>query len=108
MQVIELENKLRYEFSDKELLKRALTRRAIAQEKFLKYHQETFCVLGDAIIKAILCDLLIQNGIETKGQITQKKALLENRKTLAEIARSINLRDYIITICRTVLSKQMK
>jgi ribonuclease-3 len=40
---------------------------------------------------------LIQNGIETKGEITKEKTSLENRAMLAEIGRSINLQDCIIT-----------
>ncbi|RKY35379.1 MAG: dsRNA-specific ribonuclease [Candidatus Omnitrophota bacterium] len=97
MQTIEFENKIGYKFLDKNLLIRALTRKALAYEKPLENHQEAFCVLGDAIIKVVLCDLLIKKGLETKGQITQKKAFLENEKILAEIGRSMNLDDYIIT-----------
>ena len=97
MRNTELENKIRYKFSDKNLLICALTRKALAYEKELEGHQEAFCVLGDAILKAVLCDLLIKKGIETKGQITQKKAFLENEKILAEIGRSMNLHNYIIT-----------
>ncbi|MEA3489525.1 MAG: ribonuclease III domain-containing protein [Candidatus Omnitrophota bacterium] len=97
MQTIELENRIGCKFSDKNLLICALTRKALACEKNLEYDQESFCVLGDAIIKAVLCDLLIKNGIETKGQITQKKAFLENEKILAEIGRSMSIHDYMIT-----------
>lgn len=97
MQIIDFENRIEYKFSDNKLLICALTRKAFACEKQLEYHQEAFCVLGDAIIKVVLCDLLIKNKFETKGQITQKKASLENEKILAEIGRSINIQDYIIT-----------
>jgi len=92
--IAELEKKINCEFSDKELLKRALTRKAFALEIFqksykkevLKFHQEVFCVLGDAIIGATLC----QKGIETKGDITKTKNLLENQGTLVKIGHSIN------------------
>ncbi len=97
MQEIEFESKIKYKFSDKKLLERAFTRKALAQESFSKCHQEAFCVLGDAIIKTILCELLIQNGVDTKGEITQKKSSLESRKMLAEIGSSIMVSDYIIT-----------
>ena len=97
MQIIEFENRIGYKFSDKNLLICALTRKALAYEKELECHQEPFCVLGDAIIKVVLCDLLIKNGTETKGQITQKKAFLENEKILAEIGRSISIHEYMIT-----------
>ncbi|MFH1777951.1 MAG: ribonuclease III domain-containing protein [Candidatus Omnitrophota bacterium] len=97
MQTTELENSIGYEFQNRNLLICALTRKAIAYEKPLAGHQEAYCVLGDAIIKTVLCDLLIKNGMETKGQITQKKAFLENEKVLAEIGRSINIPAYIIT-----------
>ncbi len=94
--IAELEKKIECEFSDKDLLTRALTRKAFAQENFLKFHQEVFYVLGGAIISAALCDLLIHKGIETKGGITNTKKSLENRGMLAKIGRSINLPDYII------------
>lgn len=73
----------------------ALTRKAAAQEQRQKGNpcedQEVFRTLGDAVLKAILTDLLIQRGYKTRGDITRKKAELENEQSLSEMLRKIKI-----------------
>jgi ribonuclease III len=76
---------LGYIFLDRDLLTQALTRKAAAQEQRQKgkpcKDQEVFRTLRDAVLKAILTELLIQQGCGTRGDITQKKARLENEES---------------------------
>jgi ribonuclease-3 len=90
-----IERRLGYIFKDKNLLLRALTRKAAAKEQSEQGQscedQEVFRTLGDAILKAILTDLLIENGCTTRGSITQKKQTLEDEKTLGEMLRTMGI-----------------
>ena len=98
--VMKLEEKLGYIFTDKALMYRALTRKAYAIEKKqegLEYKdQEIFRTLGDAVIRLVLVDLLIDSGYNTREDITKKKIELERKETLAKIGEELKLDDYII------------
>jgi len=94
-----IESNLNYLFFNKALLERALTRRAYADEQ--KHYgksykdQDAFCTLGDAVIKSVLADLLIDSGCKTSAEITQKKELLECKKMLGEVAGAVKVNSYI-------------
>ncbi len=53
--------------------------------------QEVFRTLGDAVLKVILTELLIQQGSTTRGDITQKKAKLENEESLSTMLRTMEI-----------------
>jgi ribonuclease III len=95
LEICDIENRLGYIFLDKGLLTQALHRKAAAQEKRQKGEpcddQEVFRTLGDAILKAILTELLIQQGYATRGDITQKKAKLENEESLSKMLRTMKI-----------------
>ena len=67
--MVNIEANLGYSFVNRNLLKRALTRRAYAleqkQQKRAYEDQEIYRVLGDAVLKVVLVDLLIQSGSKT-------------------------------------------
>lgn len=94
-----LEENIGYSFRNRNLLNQALTRKAFALEQ--KQHnknfadQEIYCVLGDAVLKVVLVDLLIQNGLTTREAITTKKQKLEREERLAEIARQLSIGQFI-------------
>ena len=99
MDLNELKKSLGYPFNDQGLLERALTRKAYAleqkeQEQELE-DQEIFRTLGDAILKAVLVDLLIQEGCKTRDEITKKKIELEREETLAKISRKLGIGPFI-------------
>ena len=83
-------------FKNKNLLERALTRKAYAQEmqqrqnKAIEDH-EAFSTLGDAILKAILIEKLIENVVQDPGEITSRKRELENEDNLARIFRDLRI-----------------
>ena len=100
MDLNELENSLQYSFTTKELLERALTRKAYALEQKEQGQdledQELFRILGDVVLKAVLVDLLIKEGCTTRGEITEKKKELEREETLKEISQKLGIGPYIL------------
>lgn len=90
-----LEHALTYSFSNKSLLQRALTRKAYALENKICEDQEIFRTLGDAVLKAILIDLLIASGAGTRSEITMKKIDLESAEGLGKVASSLRLGEYL-------------
>jgi ribonuclease III len=96
---VNIETNLGYSFSNHNLLKRALTRRAYAleqkQKKRICEDQEIYRVLGDAVLKLVLVDLLIQSGSKTREEITTRKQKLEREEGLAEIARQLAIGQFI-------------
>lgn len=96
----EIEDNLDYKFNNRKLLERALTRKAFANEQgqrgVASEDQEIFCTLGDAVLKTVLIDLLIRNGVTTPDLITRRKIELEREENLATIGRKINIGPYIL------------
>ncbi len=95
IEISTIEIRLGYIFLDRDLLIQALTRKDAAQEQGQKgkpcKDQEVFRTLGDAILKAILTELLIQQGYTTPGDITQEKAKLENKESLSTMLRTMEI-----------------
>lgn len=94
-----VEERLDYTFLNKDLLIRALTRKAFAQEQKQQGRncedQEIYRVLGDAILKAILVELLIENGHNSRESITNKKSELEKRESLGNLFRELDIASFI-------------
>jgi ribonuclease-3 len=94
-----IEKNLGYSFTDKNLLNRALTRKAYALEQKQQNQdcedQEVFRTLGDAILKAVLVDLLIKSGCKTRDEITNKKKGLEREEALAKISQDLEIGPFI-------------
>lgn len=94
-----VEQRLGYTFTHKSLLIRALTRRAFAQEQKQQGRncgdQEVYRVLGDAILKAILVELLIERGYDSREKITNKKIDLEKRENLGAMLRDMEIAPFI-------------
>jgi ribonuclease-3 len=94
-----IEKNLGYSFSDKNFLNRALTRKAYALEQKQRNQgcedQEIFSTLGDAVLKAVLADLLIKSGCKTRDEITSKKKELERKESLARISQGLGIGHFI-------------
>jgi ribonuclease-3 len=94
-----IEEALGYTFSNKSLLERALTRKAYAleqkQQNIECEDQEIFQTLGDAVLKLILVEHLIETGSDTRENITNEKMNLESRVRLAEISRQLGIGTFI-------------
>ncbi len=94
-----VEESLGYTFLHKDLLIRALTRKAFAQEEQQQGRhcedQEVYRILGDAILKAILVELLIESGHSSRESITNKKIELEKRESLGNLFRDLGIASFI-------------
>jgi NCAIR mutase (PurE)-related protein len=95
-----IEENIGYSFLDKNILNRALTRKAYALEQRQRNHvcedQEIFRTLGDAVLKAVLVDLLIHSGCKTRDEITRKKIELEREESLAKICCELGIGESIM------------
>ena len=96
-----LEEKLGYFFFDKRVLKRSLTRPAYALEQQQQgqncEHQEAYGVLGDAVLKTVLTELLIRAGYTTQPDLNARKAELESQANLARISEAIGV-SYVLKL----------
>ena len=96
---MKIEEAIGYHFSDKQLLERALTRKAYAleqkQQNIECEDQEVFRTLGDAVLKTVLVDLLIKAGYKTREDITNNKKGLEREETLAQINHDLGIGPHI-------------
>lgn len=97
--ILTVEKRLRYSFEDKNLLIRALTRKAFAQERKQQGQscedQEVYRILGDAVLKAILVEMLIQKGYSSRESISQRKSELENRESLGKLCAELGISPFI-------------
>ena len=82
---------LGYEFSDQKLIQRALTHRSASNR-----HNERLEFLGDAVLGMVIAKALFEQFPKVnEGQLTRMRSSLVKGKTLAVIAKEIDLGDYI-------------
>ena len=88
-----LEAAINHRFTDKKLLKLALTHRS-----FAKQHNERLEYLGDAILGFVIADRVFHQFPPTKateGDLTRLRSTLVRDTTLAKLAYQLHLADYI-------------
>lgn len=86
-----LYTKLSYEFRDKELLQRALRHCSAGKD-----NNERLEFLGDAVLGMIISQLLFETYPEaSEGELSRMRASLVQQATLAELARSLELGQYL-------------
>ena len=88
-----LEKKIGVNFKDKNLLVKSLTHKSFNNQ----HNNEKMEFLGDRVLGLVIAKKLIEIYPEEKEGILDKKyASLVNKKTCLEIAKSINLQNYIL------------
>ena len=89
------EEKINYKFNNKELLKKALTHTSYAHEKKIESN-EKLEFLGDSILEFITSKYLYNNYKRLKeGEMTKVRASVVCEKSLFNIAKKIEVVDYI-------------
>ncbi len=89
------EHQIGYEFKDKSLLRAALTHSSGADRRLESNERLEF--LGDAILGAIICELLYHQYPEAlEGELTQIKSVVVSRQTCAKISEALGLHHLII------------
>ena len=88
-----LEKKINYKFKNKNLLFQSLTHKSFNK----KNNNEKIEFLGDRVLGLVIAKKLLEIYPEEKEGILDKKyASLVNKKTCLEVAKSINLQNYIL------------
>lgn len=87
-----LEHRLGHTFSDRELLRLALTHRSAGSS-----HNERLEFLGDAVLGLCTADMLYRlHPEDSEGNLSRKRAVLVNRDMLARLATRMSLGDLLI------------
>ena len=89
------EERIGYEFSNKKILRKALTHASGAQNRLVSNERLEF--LGDAILGAVVCDLLFRQYTDyLEGDLTKIKSIVVSRQTCAKISESLGLQEFLI------------
>jgi ribonuclease-3 len=90
---------LAYKFNDINLLDNALIHRSFVNENpaFSYKDNERLEFLGDAVIGLCLSDMLIKKFPDyAEGQLSKLRAFVVNEQSLADLARKLNIGDYLL------------
>jgi len=91
-----LEKLIFYQFNDKALLRQALTHSSFANEHGLE-NNERLEFLGDAVLELCISKALYEQfPMASEGELTKARASMVNEVSLAQIARSLKLGQYIL------------
>lgn len=89
--VARLQKKLIYEFDDPALLVQAVTHRSAGGT-----NNERLEFLGDAVLGLVIAEALFQQSPNAaEGELSRLRATLVREQTLAELARDLELGDYL-------------
>ncbi|MGH4122325.1 MAG: ribonuclease III [Clostridium sp.] len=92
----DLENELGLNFSDKELLKTAITHSSFANQKKKVEFNERLEFLGDSVLQLIISEYLYTNFSEKyEGYLTKIRSLIVCENSLCDIASGWNLGMYM-------------
>lgn len=95
MNLLELEQKIKYEFKNKELLKRALTHTSYAYEHNIESN-EKLEFLGDSILEFVSSEYLYLNFPKLKeGEMTKVRASVVCENSLYKIAKKLEFGNFL-------------
>jgi ribonuclease-3 len=97
--LVELENKIRFTFRNKNLALQALKHRSylsLSNEDDIASN-ERLEFLGDAVLELIVTEHLYSNfGSESEGNLSKKKSVLVSREALAQVINELDLGKYLL------------
>lgn len=93
-----LEEKIKTNFKDKNLLLQALTHRSYINEnpKWPLDHNERLEFLGDAVLELVVTEHLYRSYSNPEGELTNWRAALVNAVMLADISKVFDLNEYML------------
>ncbi len=95
MNLVELEQKIKYQFKDKELLKKALTHTSYAYERNVESN-EKLEFLGDSILEFVSSEYLYLNFPKLKeGEMTKVRATVVCENSLYKIAKKLGFGKFL-------------
>ncbi|NLF68710.1 MAG: ribonuclease III [Candidatus Anammoximicrobium sp.] len=89
------ERRIGYTFADKRLLREALTHASGAEHRLASNERLEF--LGDAILGAIVCELLFLRYPQyLEGDMTKVKSAVVSRESCAKISEALGLQEFLV------------
>ena len=95
MEYKELEEEIKYEFKNKELLKTALTHTSYANEAGVDSY-ERLEYLGDAVLELIMSEYLYKNTDEPEGKMTKLRSYYVCENALYEYSIRLGLNEFLL------------
>ncbi len=90
-----LEQRIGYQFKDKGLLLSSLTHASGAEHRLASNERLEF--LGDAILGAVVCEMLFQQYPEfLEGELTRLKSIVVSRQTCTKISEALGMQEFLI------------
>ncbi|MFW5984878.1 MAG: ribonuclease III [Halanaerobiaceae bacterium] len=95
--LLQLENKIGFEFSKKSLLQKALTHKSFANEKEDDFQDnERLEFLGDSVLDLAISSYLYQaHPCKPEGELAKMRSVLVSEPVLAQKSQAIDLGDFI-------------
>lgn len=105
-----LQAALGYTFHDDQLLRQAMVHRSYLNENpdFALGHNERLEYLGDAVLELVVSDYLYRNYPNPEGDLTNWRASLVNAKSLSEVAKELDLDEWLMLSRGEAKEKQSK
>jgi len=89
------EERIGYRFSDRSLLRAALTHASGADHRLASNERLEF--LGDAILGAVVCEILFHRFPQNlEGELTRIKSIVVSRQTCAKLTLALGLDEFLI------------
>ena len=90
----QIEQRIGYEFTDKNLLIKALTHSSAVDNRLMSNERLEF--LGDSVLAVVICQALFDNFTNyLEGDLTKIKSKLVSRETCAQISGRLGLQKYL-------------
>ncbi len=90
----QVEQIIGYEFSDKDILIKALTHSSAVDNRLMSNERLEF--LGDSVLAVVICQALFDNFTDyLEGDLTKIKSKLVSRETCAQISGRLGLQKYL-------------
>src|SRR5262245_46003654 len=89
------EQKIGYRFRDRSMLRNALTHASGAQHRLASNERLEF--LGDAILGAVICEILFHRFPEyLEGELTKIKSVVVSRQTCAKVSEALGMDQFLL------------
>lgn len=87
-----------YTFTNDQLLRQAMVHRSYLNENpdFALGHNERLEYLGDAVLELVVSDYLYRHYPNPEGDLTNWRASLVNAKSLSEVAKELDLDEWLL------------
>lgn len=95
--ISQLEKNLGIKFKNKNLIIQAVTHRSYLNEhpEFKLEHNERLEFLGDAVLELVVTEYLYKNYSNPEGELTNWRASLVNRVSLAEMSENLEVASFL-------------